>query len=70
MLTWEILKAVAEADGYTYTITRGEEPDNWEVDLTLPDGTPEYGGPFRTLDEAKDYCELTASGLAGEGTAW
>ena len=65
MLTWEIVKTVAELDGYTYTITQ-DEWDEWgvEIDDDDPDGgfVPEV---FNTIEEAKQFCENTAVAAQG-----
>ena len=61
MLTWETVKITAYLHGYRYTITQGDEWDEWgvEIDDDDPDGgfVPEV---FNTIEEAKQFCENTA----------
>jgi hypothetical protein len=67
MLTWEILKTVAHLDGYTYTITQGDDADEWGwgVEITDPDGGVVYE-VCDTIEEAKQYCENTAAEIQAE----
>ena len=67
MLTWETVKLVAERDGYRYVISQGDddEPDEWGVEITNPDGGMDYNVCL-TIEEAKEYCENTATAVQTE----
>jgi len=61
MLTWkETVKAVANLNGYTYTITEGDDPDEWAVEITTPGGGV-IVDVCNTIEEAKEFCENTAA---------
>jgi hypothetical protein len=64
MLTWETVKVVAYFDGYSYTITQGDEPDEWGVEITDPDGDM-VSEVCSTIEEAKQFCENTAAEVPG-----
>jgi len=61
MLTWVTVKIEAYHNGYTYTITQGDE-GGWVTQITTPDGGVDYE-VHNTIEEAKDYCENTAANI-------
>jgi hypothetical protein len=59
MLTWK-QTLIAYLNGYSYAITEGDEPDDWGVEITTPDGDMDVK-VCNTIEEAKEYCERTAA---------
>lgn len=61
MLTWETVKIAAYLRGYRYTITKGyDDLDEWEVEILDPLGGV-VDEVFRSIEEAKEFCEHTAA---------
>ena len=65
MLTWETVKIAAYLNGYSYTINQGDEPDEYWVEITDPDGGYE-SEICLTIEEAKQFCENTAAEVQAE----
>ena len=66
MLTWETVVIAAYLNDYAYTITRElDEPDEWGVEITDPDGGVVVE-VCASLEEAKQYCENTAAAFQAE----
>ena len=56
---------VAHLNGYSYTITEDEDEEVWGVELADPDGGV-MTEVCDSIEEAKEFCENTASEVQAE----